>query len=254
MSGTTCSYCDTTFHVGYRVPTPLPTGAIRHLGRETVGDQAYLIHGRLGRGAHSDVYLARKDAPLTEMVIIKVARNDEGPLQREWQVLSQLHRRRDFLTSLLPVPVRQAPGRTVYRWRPGFHFTCEDARSAYPAGVDPGATVWMWNRLLEQLTVLHRRGYRHGALQPQHLLLHPRDHGLVLCGWSRCGLGEAAEDLRDSGACISYLLGSAAPKPLRDLARHADAFADAAELKLELKRVSTQVFGPPRYRPFTIPK
>lgn len=248
-----CEYCDAEFSPGpgqaYRIPKPLPKPAVPHLGRLTLGSQNYLVHGRLAQGAHCDVYLARKDAPLTEMVILKVARGDDEALAREWKILNQLHQRPDFLTSLLPVPVHRAPGRaTVYRWRSGFQFTLEDAKGQ----ADPGSTVWMWNRLLEQLTVLHGRGYHHAALLPQHLLLHPRDHGLALCGWSHCQTGASGPDLADSGRCISSLLGWRAPKKLKDLAAHAGTFSSAGQLKLELKRVALEVFGPPRFRPLIL--
>lgn len=60
----------------------------------------------------------------------------------------------------------------------------EDVRRAYPNGVDPRASVWIWKRLLELLGWVHRAGYTHGAVIPHHLILHAKDHGVVLAGWS----------------------------------------------------------------------
>ena len=260
-----CPFCEAEFRrpcaAPYRIPTPLPRPTVDRIGRISLGSQDYLVHGRLAQGAHSDVFLARRDSALTEMVILKVARHDGAALTREWQVLTELHSRPDFLTALLATPVSQGMARcqgyqertaTVYRWRSGFEYTFEDARAEYPRGVDPSACVWMWNRLLDQLDCLHRRGYRHAAVKPQHLLLHPRDHGLALCGWCDCRTGSGATDLVASAECIAYLLGSGGPRPLRDLIGRAGKFADALLLKKELKRVAEEVFGPPRFRPFSL--
>lgn len=245
-----CDYCDAQLYpVAYSIPTPLPRPAVGHVGKVQLGSRTYLVHGRLAQGAHCDAFLARKDAPLTEMVVLKIARQDDAALSREWNVLQQLHQRQDFLSTLLPVPVHRQAGRaTVYRWRAGFHFTLEDARNT----ADPISSVWMWNRLLEQLAVLHERGFQHGALLPQHLLLHPAHHGLALCGWSHCKPGAPGADLGDSGRCIASLLGRSAPAKLKALAAGAGAFSTARELQLELKRVALEVFGPPAFRPLIL--
>ena len=256
-----CSYCEAQLArpplPAYRIPSPLPTLEVPDVGLMRVGSLAYRVLGRLAQGVHSDVFLARRDSPLTEMVLIKVARHDPGPLGREWQRVKDLRARESRL--LLPEPVAVGVARSdhrperqaaVFRWRSGFQFTFEDARAEYPAGVDPAATVWMWNRLLEQLALLHGLGYCHGAVEPQHLLLHPRDHGLMLCGWSACQPGGGQADVAASGRCIEFLLGSTAPRLLSQLARQAAKDCDAFQLKAELKRVTREVFGPPRFVPF----
>lgn len=139
----------------------------------------------------------------------------------------------------------------VYRWRPGFSFTFLDARREYPLGIDPRAAVWMWNRVLDQLSCLEEIGWSHGAIAPEHLLLHPRDHGVALCGWSEAARSEG-DDLRQSGAAITTLLSRNAPKALRELAQHAACFDNAASLKQELRKISESAFGPPRFHTFTL--
>jgi hypothetical protein len=227
-----------------------------------VADQAYQVHGRLAQGSRCDVFLARREAPLTEMVILKVARQEGESLQREWEVLAHLHESTDYLARLLPQPVScgwaRCAGRprhpaAVYRWRSGFNHTFAEARAHYRAGVDPAATVWMWNRLLEQLADLHKLGYAHRGLSPNHLLLHPRDHGLIVCGWSRCRPDSASQDLVASARCVASLWGSGVPRALTDLVRRVPSYGDALQLKRELQRVAREVFGPPRFRPFHLP-
>ena len=41
----------------------------------------------------------------------------------------------------------------------------------------------MWRRLLVGLGWAHRAGVVHGAVLPEHVLIHPAEHGLVLVDW-----------------------------------------------------------------------
>ncbi|NTX12910.1 hypothetical protein HUA74_37390 [Myxococcus sp. CA051A] len=167
--------------------------------RVTVANTRYVLLGRLGRGDGSDVFLARRDSRITELVVLKVARalDDKDLLAREYEVLEDLQRTdaqgAEYFTRLLPQPVARGTAKDpegiaraalVYRWTSGFQHTFSEAREVYSDGVDPRAAVWMWKRALELLGFVHRAGYVHGAVLPPHLLLHPRDHGLMLVGWS----------------------------------------------------------------------
>ncbi|GAA2577117.1 molecular chaperone DnaJ [Actinomadura fulvescens] len=64
----------------------------------------------------------------------------------------------------------------------GFHSLAE-VRAAYPDGVDPRDAAWIWRRLLVALGFAHRAGVLHGAVLPEHVLIHPEKHGLVLVDW-----------------------------------------------------------------------
>jgi serine/threonine protein kinase len=55
--------------------------------------------------------------------------------------------------------------------------------AAHPGGVDPRDAAWMWRRLLTALGWAHRSGVVHGAILPEHVLVHPAEHGLVLVDW-----------------------------------------------------------------------
>lgn len=258
-----CSYCDGQFlpkpTLPYRIPDPLVLPSAPHLAVVRLRDRDYLVHGRLARGTHCDVFLARRAGLLTEMVILKVARRPEERLLSEWEMLHQLLPMDSYLGELLPQPVafglatcsgQPALPAAAYRWRSGFSYTLVEARAQYPKGVPPEAVVWMANRLLDQLTCLHRLGFCHGDLQAEHLLLHPRDHGLLICSWSQCCPGSPAPDLNQGGQALLGLLGPAAPRPLRDLLAHWGDFHQARQVKAELARISRQLFGPPRFHRF----
>lgn len=159
----------------------------------------YVVLGRLGVGDGCDVFFARRDARLTELVVLKIprAQSDDDLLAREWETLTALHKsdvpRAEVFVQRLPQPV--AHGKlfgpnivprpvSVFRYQSGFVHTLHDVLREYPDGVDPRHVVWLWKRVLEILGWVHRNGYVHGAVLPAHLLVHARDHGVLLVGWS----------------------------------------------------------------------
>jgi hypothetical protein len=205
-----CAYCGSTLS---NVPAatwsspkgPLPPDPAAErwddhaLPRLGVAGRLYVLLGLLGRGESCDVFLARRDSRLTEMVVIKVLRalSDRDLLEREWRTLEALSKSdakgSDYFATLLPQRVGHGPVATpdglarkasVFRWRSGFQHTLEEVFDAHPHGIDPRTAVWMWKRVLELLGWVHKSGWIHGAILPQHVLVHPRDHGVVLAGWS----------------------------------------------------------------------
>lgn len=239
-----CDYCDSL--PGplplWRIPRDLPRGRVASLGRFRVGDLSYLVHGRLAPG----VFLARRDTPLTEMVVLKV-----GDVQAEWERMRAIRRLSvgRFLGDLLPEPVHCAlsdKGQRVlvYRWRREFQQTLASFSGRVPAE----SGVWVAHRLLEQLMELHSLGYRHGHLSAEHMLVHSEAHGLVLCGWSHCAQG-AGTDVSDGLAAIAGTLGGKVPTELKRLLF--SARGTAYEVNEELKRVSYAVLGPRKFCPLS---
>ena len=76
----------------------------------------------------------------------------------------------------LPDPARGPRQVAVLKWLADCH-TLEEVRAAYPSGVCLEDAVWFFNRMLEGLGYIHRNGYVHGAVLPQHFAIRPRDHG-----------------------------------------------------------------------------
>lgn len=62
-------------------------------------------------------------------------------------------------------------------------YTLEDVKRAYPRGLHPLDVAWMWRRLLYTLGYVHGCDIVHGAVLPQHVMILPRQHGLVLVDW-----------------------------------------------------------------------
>lgn len=177
----------------------LPEGPWRGEGAEKirVGDRRVVVLGRLAEGDGCDVFLARSDSRLAELLLLKAPRTTEAEahLTRGWRALERLQESEtqgaEFFSGLLPQQVALgriggAKGRFcgIYRYRSGFVHTFEDLLAEHRGGVDGKAIVWLWKRVLELLGWVHQSGWVHGAVLPQHLLVHARDHGVTLVGWS----------------------------------------------------------------------
>jgi hypothetical protein len=260
--------------------------------------------GLLSRGELSDVFVATRARRMTERAVVKLLRDsaDADLFAREWDVLSALHeseaRGAAHFARLVPDPVargdtRGPDGRShaamVLRSLPGFAATLEDVRDAFPAGVDPRHAVWMWRRLLELLGWVHRSGWIHGAVLPQHVVLNAGEHGAMLVGWScavrdgerlpaLCATRESfypsdersggragiPTDLKMAARCVAFVLGadgadtvpSGVPPSLREIL---DASLvgttpdDAWQLNDAVASAAGRAFGPPAFVPFAIP-
>ncbi|TDD66075.1 molecular chaperone DnaJ [Actinomadura darangshiensis] len=172
----------------------------------------------------------------------------------------------------------------------GFH-SLTAVKHAFPDGVDPRDAAWMWRRLLVGLGFAHRAGVLHGAVLPDHVLIHPEEHGLVLVDWCYSVPGcyanvdssgrvpamvdryagwypsevpgrrpaTPATDLYMATRCITDLMGDKAPKAMRSFARGCmlpaqdRRPADAWRLLAELDELLERLYGPRRFRPFHLP-
>ncbi|ONH36454.1 serine/threonine-protein kinase [Protofrankia sp. BMG5.30] len=136
----------------------------------------------------------------------------------------------------------------------GFRSLAE-LRAVCPDGLDACDVAWMWRRLLVALGYAHQAGVVHGAVVPDHVLIHPDDHGLVLVDWCYSvitapdgpggagGAGghvpamvdrfadmyppevaarqppSAATDIHLATKCMTYLLRDDVPRPILRFAR-----------------------------------
>ncbi|WP_247667107.1 hypothetical protein [Micromonospora sp. C81] len=124
----------------------------------------------------------------------------------------------------------------------------------------------------------------HGAVLPRHVLIEPAAHGVVLIDWCfsapigttipamvpghddawypeevprkrQCGPGT---DIAMASRCMSWLMGSRAPRELHAFAqgcrqRSLDARPDDAwRLLREFDQVLDRLYGPRTFRPFTL--
>jgi len=174
----------------------------RELARVRLAGLPYRVLGQIAHGESTDVFLAERAHRLTERVVLKIlrAKGDADLLDQEWETLTALHasqaRGNDHFSRRLPqlvahgelvrVDGTRVPA-SALRFMSGFVHTADDLLAAYPGGVDGEHGVWLWRRLLELLAWVHGSGFVHGAILPRHVLIHARDHGAMLLGWSCAG-------------------------------------------------------------------
>ncbi|GAB3151212.1 hypothetical protein GCM10027290_39950 [Micromonospora sonneratiae] len=165
---------------------------------------------------------------------------------------------------------------------PDLHSLAEVHR-AYPNGLDPRDAAWMWRRLLVALGLAHRAGVVHGAVLPDHVLIEPTEHGVVLVDWCYSVIGEdtvpalvpayadwyppevparhrpgPGTDIAMATRCMTYLMGDRIPRALRAFADGCTQRAlrarpdDAWRLLGELDDVLERLYGPRVFRPFSL--
>jgi len=279
----------------------------RSYGQEplfTTPRATYRLAPRTARGDLADLFPAtmRSADGGGGGVVVKVVRDpgDGDLIEREAVALAQLPKDGD--RRFLPYaprlvesfhqrdPVSGVRRRVnVIQGLAGFHSLAE-VRAAYPQGVDGRDAAWMWRRLLVGLGFAHRAGVLHGAVLPEHVLIHPADHGLVLVDWCYSVPGcyapidasgrvpamvdryadwyppevpgrrpaSAATDIYLAARCMAWLMGDQAPAALLRFAHGCLLTgqdrrpSDAWRLLGELDELLERLYGPRRFRPFSM--
>ncbi len=62
-------------------------------------------------------------------------------------------------------------------------YNLDEIRAFRPHGLSPLHAAWIWRRLLWALGGAHKVGLIHGAVLPQHVVVHPKMHGVLLVDW-----------------------------------------------------------------------
>lgn len=229
--------------------------------------------------------------------LLKLARDpaDNDLMRREATALTQLQagtcpRFRAYFPPLLKAQRRRDPRSGIERhanvigWLAGFRNLAE-VRAAFPGGVDPRDAAWMWRRLLVAIGAAHRGGLIHGAVLPEHVMIHPGEHGLVLVDWCYSGPAPASRvpaalrryrhwyppeilagqmagpdtDIWLATRCMTGLIGSLMPTRMASfangcmLANPRRRPGDAWQLLSEFDGLLERLYGPRTFRPFAMP-
>ncbi len=171
------------------------------------------------------------------------------------------------------------------------YFTLEEARAKYPNGVDMRTAAWIWNRILGSFLAVHQAGFVHTAVIPDNFLICPKDHNGVLIDfcyavkpnlqakavnpkWQSFYPQEVTDksklnsstDIYMSAMCIIYILGGNPetkeipkniPIAIQGLLRYCllsktKRPQDAFELHSEFNGILKQIYGEPKFHPFTM--
>lgn len=148
---------------------------------------------------------------------------------------------------------------------------------AFPSGINPRDMAWMMRRLLVTLGYAAEAGYVHGAVNPEHVLIHPEKHGLILWDWTLAGTIGAPLRARPTRYSSSmwyppdehldtrvdvYGAQAAMRSVCRDVPRPLNLFFQGMrlsrvphpwKLREELEELLERMWGPRRFRPFSVP-
>lgn len=116
------------------------------------------------------------DLTENEAVMLRRLRGDSEDWAKEFQKYLP-----ELLDSLTIAP--QNRRMNILSFLDGY-YSLQEVKRQYPAGIEPRAMAWMWKRLLTVLGYAHKKGIVHGAVIPQHIMINPKNHGLVLLDWS----------------------------------------------------------------------
>ncbi|WUH95099.1 molecular chaperone DnaJ [Streptomyces sp. NBC_00433] len=264
----------------------------RH-GTLTSPRHGYVLGPVLAEGDLATVRTARYGDRRQAVVKIPREPRDNDLMEHEADVLTRLRtvgeaRHRAYAPTLVEsFRQRRDDGteRVVNAFAPltGFH-TLAEVAAAHPGGLDPRDAAWMWRRLLTALGWAHRARLVHGAVFPEHVLIHPGMHGLVLVDWCYATAtgtdlpvllprhagsypAEAlahlpagpATDIHLAALCVAQLIGDRTPAPMRAFLRGCTLPEqhrrpqDAWQLLAELDDLLDRLYGPRTFRPFTMP-
>ncbi len=163
------------------------------LGQISSGNEVYTLNTVLAEGDVASIYLAQTQNK--EQVVCKVALDpqDNDLVEHEAEILRRLAQTEHkkflmFVPRLLnSFDFREQTTWTVRRvnvlsYMSGF-YTAKQIHDVYPNGIDPKDMAWIWRRLLMAMAVGHQMDVIHGAILPEHVLVHPDGHGLILIDW-----------------------------------------------------------------------
>lgn len=159
--------------------------------------RTHVIGAKLAEGDIADVYTCGAG-------VIKIARSprDTDLMRREVTALKKIRRNLEpgstshwylpRLVDALRIKDAKRVERQANVFEPLIAAKPEDARewvsladviAAYPRGIDPRDGAWMWRRILVVLFIAHDAGFVHHAVFPEHVMILPPEHGVILIDW-----------------------------------------------------------------------
>lgn len=268
----------------------------------------YKLSARVAQGDACDVfsatYLYDSHGPQNALIKIVRDRRNNDLIANEAKMLKRLLSNTATFDHLSPYVSeyieafgyrpggqRQARQAIAFRATPNL-YTLREVRERYPLGVNARHAAWMFRRLLYTLMYVHTNDVIHGALTPDHILIEPAQHGLVLIDWkyavdaggklvalptSARGMyppelldkqpATRGADLFMAARCMAYVMGgdpatgllpARQPRQMQAflngtaLARAKGRPQDAAVLRDEFTALIERLWGPRRFMPFAM--
>lgn len=250
--------------------------------------RTYTATGRSWTGDYADVWEATTDDG--GKAIVKVAHGHAADqLAEEALYVARLRGEVEdkflpYLPHLLETFPHDDTWVNTFEALEGF-YTLAEIREAYPTGVDPKDLAWMARRLLTAISIPWRVGLQHHQVLPEHVMILPDEHGMVLIDWCLAGdrnedgqvylpprghmdfhVNTANVDLSMAAQCLAYVAGGepgrpitvpdSVPRPIRTwLIACADTETpvDPVDVLAKFDELIERLWGRRRWHPFTMP-
>lgn len=256
----------------------------------TTRRHSHTVHRLLARGDIANIYDARTEE--SQAVLVKIVRNPANSelIANEITVLKKL--KDDVAPEFAAFHSRTVDSfrhkdkktgkdrRAIVLEKTEGLYSLREVLDAFPQGLDPRDLAWMARRLWVALGAAHVAGVAHGAVFPEHVLIHPEQHGLVLIDWCYAkefdqklthgvpkykDLGwygsrfdqplDHRVDVRQASHTLELMLGQRKSPAFRAFfkgCRVASA-PPAGQLFKEFDELLEQLYGRRRFRPFAMP-
>jgi serine/threonine protein kinase len=152
----------------YSLVKMIEAGDVADIYRATAGSKDYIV--KISRVPDTHSMLENERKALTALI------TDAGDLT--------YHKYLPVLVESFPVKQRNIQQRVnVFTWQEGFHTAAKIHQQHEALG--GRHLAWIFKRLLTALGFVHKRGWVHGAVLPEHCLIQVENHGLQLVGWGQ---------------------------------------------------------------------
>lgn len=159
-----------------------------------VGPNRYYVGRELAKGERSNLYegFFERGSEAVGEVLIKLASNagQNHFTLNEARAFDILHadpvpqwKHLPFLMDRFNAGDRVG---LVFRKMSGVTLAHVKQHRVHRNGLDQRHVAWMLDRLFSCLGYVHRCGLVHGNLTPEHLIVEPQSHNVLVTGWSAC--------------------------------------------------------------------
>lgn len=241
----------------------------------TTKRHAYTVDKLIHKGSLAAIYSATypgDDQPLS--AVLKVVREPkDGPqVAQEAKVLKALLQQDsemyDLISPYLPAYIEAFGYRHNGATRQAIAFAAEypvvsleDVQRAYPDGVHPKDSAWMLRRLFMMLGLTHASGWVHRQVNERHIMIQPKEHGLMLVDWTKATEAQrqtTGHDLADAIRSIENITAMRlAPTRYRRFIEGCQVgshrLPDGFTLLDEYNELIEDLWGPRKFRPFQMP-
>ena len=159
------------------------------------GSRKYVVQSFVWtEGDFSDIHLGKTENGIPVCVKIATDPTMNQYLEHEASLHSRIKKSsvkkevRQFVSTLVDTVIVDIPGNkeiraNVFEYQEGY-VSLTKIREVYPDGLDPRDAAWIWRRVLGQVVTAEILGVVHGAVVPDHTLVHPGTHDPLYIGWA----------------------------------------------------------------------